>query len=87
MLKIDWDDLVKGNKGDWCFHHDDTYITIRYGDDTLDVVDIPVVGANAWQWDGNKESPTITPSILIRGLHGKPDLWHGFLTNGKVIEA
>ena len=31
-----------------------------------------------WQWDGNKENPTITPSIQF--LSGCK--WHGFLTNG-----
>lgn len=31
----------------------------------------------AWAWDGNKESPTTTPSILINKDH-----WHGYLTAG-----
>jgi hypothetical protein len=31
-----------------------------------------------WQWDGNRERPTITPSIQI--MDGCR--WHGFLTNG-----
>lgn len=35
----------------------------------------------AWQWDGNRESPTLTPSV-----HDNPQgvtHWHGFLTNGE----
>lgn len=32
---------------------------------------------NAWGWDGNIETPTITPSIDINRGH-----WHGYLTNG-----
>ena len=33
-------------------------------------------------WDGNVEAPTFTPSILCRESG-----WHGFLTNGRLIEA
>jgi len=39
-----------------------------------------------WQWDGNMERPTITPSInCIAEKDGKPTGgcgWHGFITNG-----
>lgn len=32
-----------------------------------------------WEWDGNREKPTCTPSIL----HDKDKCgWHGFLTKG-----
>lgn len=32
-----------------------------------------------WDWDGNIENPTITPSIqFMTGCK-----WHGFLTNGE----
>ena len=87
MLKKDWDDLEKGQKGDWYFHHADSYITIRYGDDVMNVVTIPISGPKKWDWDGNKDAPTLSPSILIRGKDGQPDLWHGFLRNGKLIDA
>lgn len=33
-----------------------------------------------WGWDGNMESPTITPSIGCDHLCG----WHGFITNGEI---
>ena len=40
---------------------------------------VPVKGQQKWDWDGNKELPTLTPSILIIGeCH-----WHGFLTAGE----
>ena len=87
MLKNDWDDLAAGKKGDFYFHHDETYITIRYGDEVMEVVTIPLKGSAAWQWNGNKDNPTLSPSILIRGNHGAPDIWHGFLRDGKLIEA
>lgn len=32
-----------------------------------------------WDWDGNHERPTLTPSVLFRG----GCQWHGFLTNGE----
>jgi hypothetical protein len=37
--------------------------------------DVPPV----WKWDGNKEMPTLTPSIDVTGI------WHGYLTDGKLI--
>lgn len=91
MLKVDWDDLTTGTKGDWYFHRNDTYITLRWGDDVLEVVSLPIVigGSTgpAWGWNGNKDKPTLTPSILIRGNHGAPDQWHGFLRDGLLIDA
>lgn len=30
---------------------------------------------------GTRDAPTVTPSILSR--RGKPDEWHGYLTNGE----
>jgi hypothetical protein len=35
------------------------------------------VGAS-WQWDGNRDAPTITPSVNCEKLCG----WHGFITKG-----
>lgn len=48
----------------------------------------PVVsdGRDTWEWDGNREAPTLTPSILKWQLdkHGKRvgEHWHGYLTAG-----
>lgn len=33
-----------------------------------------------WSYDGDREKPTCTPSILFTG--GCPTRWHGFLTAG-----
>jgi len=42
-----------------------------------------------WQWDGNMEHPTITPSInCIAEKDGKPTGgcgWHGYITNGAML--
>lgn len=35
----------------------------------------------AWGWDGNEETPTITPSIHTHGV------WHGWVRNGELVEA
>lgn len=32
-----------------------------------------------WTWDGNRERPTLTPSVFNTGM---PCRWHGFLTAG-----
>lgn len=32
----------------------------------------------AWTWDGNRERPTIAPSIHVIGH------WHGFVENGQI---
>lgn len=34
--------------------------------------------AHAWLWNGNKEKPTLTPSIFCQ----TPCKWHGYLTDG-----
>ncbi len=48
-----------------------------------DLVAIPVTGDShhAWQWDGNREAPTLTPSINVIGR------WHGWLREGKLVSA
>ena len=45
-----------------------------------DVVGIPLSGDKppVWQWDGNRECPTVSPSINVIGR------WHGYFRNGKI---
>lgn len=85
VLRKDWDDLDSGEKGDWYFIKKDKYIVIRFGDTMDDIVVLPVEGVGGWNWNGDKISPTLTPSILVHGVNGAPDKWHGFLTDGKLI--
>ena len=54
-----------------------------------DILRVPVQSSTemVWQWDGNREAPTLSPSILIRGGDGnggRKEYWHGFLRNGKI---
>lgn len=36
------------------------------------------VGAS-WEWDGNREAPTISPSVNCENVCG----WHGWIRNGQ----
>lgn len=45
-------------------------------------------GEPVWSWDGNRETPTLTPSILVYQMaEGTGERigehWHGFLTAGE----
>jgi len=87
MLRKDWDDLDHGEKGDWYFINEDTYIVLRFGETMDDIVVLPIVPQDnkaAWQWDGNREAPTLSPSILVHGGKEQPARWHGFLRAGKL---
>ena len=37
-------------------------------------------------WDGNEDSPTLSPSILVQHIIDGQDVecWHGFLTAGEI---
>jgi hypothetical protein len=39
----------------------------------------------SWQWDGNREKPTLSPSIFV-GMRDTPPGWHGFVRAG-VMET
>jgi len=92
-LHTDIDDLhANGRKGDWCFMNNETYIALLLGNEPftdLAVLPIkPTENTASWAWDGNKEAPTLSPSILHWG-HGraKPATFHGYLRDGKLIDA
>lgn len=40
-----------------------------------------------WKWDGNRDAPTCTPSVLIHQMNDAGEAigehWHGFLTAGE----
>lgn len=45
----------------------------------------PSARAHAWTWDGNREEPTLDPSVhhQIRGTGGRTTThWHGWLRRG-----
>lgn len=75
-----------GEVGDWCFEDNRgrLYMFLAYPNgyypESWEVVSLPLSGDQhpVWQWDGNREAPTLTPSINVVGR------WHGFLRNGKL---
>lgn len=95
-LLRDIDDMdANGKKGDWCFLNNDTLLCLRWGDGFAEVAMLYVadpgdgIKHQVWQWDGNKEAPTLSPSILSHTKRDGVDvtLWHGYLREGKLVEA
>lgn len=65
---------IEGMGGDTCIHvmlPGSTFIA-------LPIQRGSAPGNRIWGWDGNEETPTLTPSIHTIGH------WHGFLTNGRL---
>lgn len=79
----------KGQVGDWCFTTDERYLVVKLheGNDGVAAIrikeDPEIPNGAVWQWDGNREAPTLTPSILH---HSNPE-WHGYLREGQLILA
>jgi hypothetical protein len=72
----------KGAEGD--FFIDDVKSMIWIHIPGSGLIRIPYGGATAetkWQWDGNEDAPTITPSINVIGQ------WHGWMRNGELISC
>jgi hypothetical protein len=47
------------------------------------VAGIKVAGEHKWEWNGDFDKPTCTPSILINAHRDPPGCgWHGYLTDG-----
>lgn len=46
-------------------------------------------GRHGWTWDGNRETPTLSPSILSHegGTREGPTHWHGHLQAGFFVQA
>lgn len=79
-----------GQFGDWCFFSEKgrDYIMIRCPDGSergsvtaWRLRPVPDPNDNDWQWDGNREAPTLTPSLHWVGV------WHGWLRAGALVSA
>lgn len=65
-------------------------IALRWREDGIPREDVQYISPddkNCWEWDGNREAPTLSPSILVygdKGPDGKrgPDRWHGWIKAG-----
>jgi len=92
MNKKDFDDLYEcGKKGDWAFNSNCTYIAIMYGEEAFTgTVIIPISehpGPKDWKWDGNVDTPTLSPSILVHARENITVGWHGFMRAGILVDA
>lgn len=43
------------------------------------------IGGTGWAWDGNREAPTLSPSVFFE--QGRPGEWHGWLRAGEWVLA
>ena len=85
----------KGKAGDFCISKNEDMLHLIYSfkqpvsnEDAQDIVSLPIrrVGIldsrpTVWEWNGDLDKPTLSPSILVH------DRWHGFLRNGKLETA
>lgn len=50
---------------------------------------VPVVGSNAWGWNGSLDKPTLTPSILVsydgNPPADRPNICHSNVTDGHIM--
>lgn len=91
QLRKDYQDLAEnGVLGDWCFERDDTYIVIRLPDSettergsetSFPIMEGPNLTLVHWGWDGNREAPTLTPSLHWIGV------WHGWMRAGEIVSV
>jgi len=80
-----------GKAGDWCFINNDTQVALRYGDDAFkDMVILPIsksFSERSWLWNGSKDEPTLTPSILVKEYPNWTKGGHWYFTCGKLISV
>ena len=63
------------------------------------VANLPVEGPRAWQWNGDENKPSLTPSIFCKSKLVKTeqpdgsversngDCWHGYMTEGRLVSV
>lgn len=57
-----------------------------------DIVSLPIKLAGevdsrpmVWDWNGNREAPTLSPSVLVKTT--AKERWHGWLRDGNLVNA
>lgn len=79
--------LIKAGKGAYYFKDDHLHCVLPDGK----FCRLPLDGTRGWTWDGNLDTPTITPSILTSVEWGPErryiELWHGYLTKGRFVSV
>jgi len=86
--KVENNSLPDLKPGEWQFANNYTAIWIHtpHTDTMMGLVRLPISKTGndvppVWKWDGNKNAPTLTPSINVIGV------WHGWLREGRLITA
>jgi hypothetical protein len=74
------------NPGDFYFCQGSGFHRLMFqcpcGCGTMAGISLKPKEANGWDWNGDTDKPTTTPSILINRGH-----WHGYLTDGVFKEC
>lgn len=75
--------------GAYDFDADSKYIIYRCPCGCGELRSVPIMEGEkqerSWQWNGSKEKPTLTPSLLHIAHDVKGCTWHGYLTDGVWI--
>jgi len=45
------------------------------------LIDPKINGGHSWEWDGNQDKPTLTPSVNVVGI------WHGWVRAGRMVSV
>lgn len=77
--------------GDFCWSDDFGHLYIMLpGHHWVDAIPVRLGDQHpterVWGWNGNKDCPSLTPSILSHAA-GKSPGWHGYLTNGRLASC
>ena len=81
--------VQRGKPGDFCWlssNKDSTPQLFIHLPNGAGARILPCGPGSAWTWNGDRERPTLTPSI--RPLdNDSNELWHGYLTDGELVEC
>lgn len=77
---------IHGNEGDWYFSEGENPDHLFIYIPGSGVVAWPLkpekaVNGHWWRWDGNRDAPTLTPSLHLIGQ------WHGWMRNGELVSV
>lgn len=73
--------VAKPGDAEWSIDHAHLLFMCPCGGGHLSGVPVNrPAGLLSWQWNGNKEKPSLTPSI-----HNINCGWHGYLTDGEFV--
>lgn len=86
-------EVLEGEAGAFCFIYEDEpemHALVCRLPGAGGYAVMPIGGSDhpCWSWDGNREKPTLTPSILLQT--SDPDtgavfeLWHGYMRAGRL---